>query len=159
VNEVRRTQENACEKNCEKSEAQRGRDAAKGFQYWLITRLARLKSDAKRTHHRNSPRADVDDRGSIHPSGVSGRKDYDGISGDSRVVREKRERLKARQGARRLIIATPWRSQRAGGYFLKLSYQRHCAGLPAGEGKLRFLLMFGIWKLEQAGQRVSSPPY
>ena len=35
------------EKNREKSEAQRGRDAAKGFQYWLVTRLARPKSDAK----------------------------------------------------------------------------------------------------------------
>jgi hypothetical protein len=35
------------EKTQRRQETQRGRDAANGIQYWPITRLARLKSDAK----------------------------------------------------------------------------------------------------------------
>jgi hypothetical protein len=71
---------------------------------------------------------------------------------NSRVVREKMDRLKARQGARRLIIATPWRSKRPVAIFS--SYPTKGLGRITGRTKANcgtyLQLVFG--NREQAGQ-------
>jgi hypothetical protein len=60
---------------------------------------------------------------------------------NSRVLREKMERLKARQGARRLIIGTPWRFQWPVAIFSSYPTKGIGQDYRQGEGKLPYLLV------------------